>query len=83
MGTSAGKRRREQQKLEKARAKAERRASLKEAEPEDLSAGDPRNEAELIEDLRNLQQSFEAGEISSEQFEERRNFLQAEFGQLS
>jgi hypothetical protein len=83
MPSSAGKRQRERQKLEKAQAKAERRAAQRSADSgpeEDLH---PRSESELIEDLGTLQRAFEAGEVSQEDFDERRDRLQVEFGRLS
>jgi len=82
MGTSAGKRRREQEKLEKARAKAGRRAARQAVDP---AAGEPLSqlsESQLIEELGALHRSLEAGEISPETFEERRDHLHAQFEQL-
>ena len=82
MGTSAGKRRREQEKLEKARAKAGRRAARQAGDP---AAGEPLSqlsESQLIEELGALHRGLEAGEISPEAFEERRDHLHAQFEQL-
>jgi hypothetical protein len=83
MPSSAGKRERERQKLEKAQAKAERRAAQRAVEPDPDDGSHPRSESELIEDLAALQRAFEAGEVSQEDFDERRGRLQAEFGRLS
>lgn len=83
MGTSAGKRQREREKLEKAKAKAERKAARHAIGDE---PGEPvlhQSEAELIESLGALHRAFEAGELSPEDFEERRDRLQAQFEQLS
>jgi hypothetical protein len=81
--SSAGKRDRERQKVEKAQAKAERKAARQAAGAAPGEDGPARSEAEIIEDLSALHQAFEAGEISLEDFEARRDDLQAEFGQLS
>jgi hypothetical protein len=82
MASSVGKRQREQQKLEKARAKAERKAARQAAQGEQHEVA-PRSESELIADLSALHHAFEAGDISPEEFEDRRDQLQAQFGQLS
>jgi hypothetical protein len=78
MATSAGKRERERQKMEKAKAKAERKAARQAADPQPED-GSSRSESELIEDLGELHRAYEAGEVSLEDFEERRDRLQAEF----
>jgi hypothetical protein len=83
MPSSAGKRQRERQKLEKAQAKAARRAAQRAADAGPEGSFYPRSESEFIEDLEGLQRAFEAGEVSQEDFEERRDRLQAEFEQLS
>ena len=82
MPSSAGKRRREQQKLEKAQAKAQRRVARQSAPQPSEDLGH-RSEAALIDELRALHLAFEAGEVSPEDFEERHNRLQAQFEQLS
>ncbi len=85
MSSSIGKRERERQKLEKAKAKAERKAARREADA-DSEVEDPsplRSEGELIEDLGALHRAFEAGELTPEEFEERRTSLHAEFERLS
>jgi len=81
MPSSAGKRQREQQKLEKARAKADRKAARQEA-PEPVEVPTGRTEPELIDDLRRLHEEHEAGEVSAEEFEERRDRIQAQLEQL-
>lgn len=83
MPSSAGKRERERQKLEKAQAKAERKAARQAADRQLEDPSSVRSESELIEDLGALHRAFEAGEITSEDFENRRDRLQAEFGQFS
>jgi hypothetical protein len=75
MATSVQKRQREQQKLEKAQAKAARKV-------EPLENAAHRSEAELIEDLEALHRAFEAGNVSPEDFEEHRDRLQAQFALL-
>lgn len=83
MPSSAGKRERERQKVEKAQAKAERRAARQAAVTEPEEAPLVRSESELMEELEALHRAFEAGEISPEDFESRRDRLQAEFGQIT
>lgn len=79
---SVGKRQRERQKLEQAQAKAERRAARHAADIEPDVVRSHRSEAELIEDLAALHQALEAGELSTEEFEERRAGIQAQLEQL-
>jgi hypothetical protein len=83
MASSAGKRERDRQKLEKAQAKAERKAARQAADAQGEAESSSRSESELIDELAALHRAFEAGEISVEVFEEKRDSLQAEFGQLS
>src|SRR5579872_1920446 len=85
MSSSIGKRQREQQKLERAELKAQRRAVRQAAGAED---GPPaghsgRSQPELIDDLRILQQRFGDGEISAEDFAEYRDQIQAQLERLS
>lgn len=83
MSSSVGKRQREQQRVEKSRVKAERKAARR-ASDADLAALSPiRSESELIEDLSAFHRAFEAGKLSPEDFEERRDRLQAQLDQLS
>jgi hypothetical protein len=82
MASSAGKRERERQRLEKAKAKADRKAARQAADPESGTTSS-RSESELIEELGALHRAFEAGEMSLEEFGERRERLQAEFGELA
>jgi hypothetical protein len=80
--STVGKRDRERQKIEKAQAKAERRA-VRQTDGEGIPRDEPvRTEAELVEQLASLQRLLEAGSVSPEEFEDRRALLQAEFGQL-
>ncbi|MHB1583758.1 MAG: hypothetical protein ACYCU7_06170 [Acidimicrobiales bacterium] len=85
MSSSVGKRQRERQKVERAQAKAERRAVRHaagggHAEPVGFS---DRSEPELIDELRALQRVFGEGEMSAEDFEDRRDGIQAQLGRLS
>jgi hypothetical protein len=81
MATSVQKRQREQQKLEKAQAKAARKVA-RQIPAEPLENAAHRSEAELIEDLQALHRAFEAGDVSPEDFEEHRDRLQAQFALL-
>jgi hypothetical protein len=83
MASSAGKRERERQKLEKAKVKAERKAARQASDAQSEDGSSSRTESELIEDLGDLQRAFETGTLSLEDFEERRDRLQAEFEQLT
>jgi hypothetical protein len=78
MGGSAGKRRREQERLEKTSAKVARRAI------DAVPAGplSQLSESELIEDLGALHRALETGNITLEDFEERRDRLHAQFEQF-
>jgi hypothetical protein len=82
MGSSAGKRRREQEKLEKAKAKAGRKAARRAVDAAPARPLSQLSESELIEDLGALHRAFEAGDITPEDFEERRDRLHAQFEQL-
>ena len=85
MSSSVGKRQRERQKLERAQAKAERKAARQAsgAEDEDAAGLSDRSEPELIDDLAALQRSFGDGEVSAEDFAERRDRIQAQLERLS
>ncbi len=85
MSSSVGKRQRERKKLERAHVKAERKAVRQAAGAEDADGAEPshRSEAELIDDLRELQRAFEDGEITSEDFEVRRDRIRADLERLS
>lgn len=83
MSSSAGKRERERQKRERAQAKAERRAARQETGSEDTDRYPSRSEAQLIDELGLLHRASEAGEVSPEDFEERRNQIQIQFDRLS
>jgi hypothetical protein len=82
MSSSVGKRQRERQKLERAQAKAKRRAARQATGSEPTDGFSPRSESELIEDLGALHRAFEAGEMSPEDFEDRRDRIQAQYEQL-
>ena len=80
--STVGKRDRERQKIERAQAKAERRAG-RQSDSEGIPPDEPvRTEAELVEQLASLQHLLEAGSVSPEEFDDRRALLQAEFGLL-
>lgn len=83
MSSSVGKRLRERQKQERAQAKAERKAARQATSTEETDGSSPRSEMELIEELGALQRTFETGEISPEDFEERRGRVQAQLERLS
>jgi hypothetical protein len=83
MSSSVGKRRREQQKQERAQSKAERKAARRAMSTEEAADPSPRSEMELIEELGVLQRTFETGEISPEDFEERRGRIQVQLERLS
>jgi hypothetical protein len=85
MSSSIGKRQRERQKIERAQVKAERRAGRLAGGPEDIdpAAIPDRSESELIDDLRALQRASEAGEVSTEDFEVRRDSIRAALERLS
>jgi len=83
MTSSVGKRQRERQKLEQAQAKAERKAARRSAGAEPALVQPHRSEAELIEDLAALHRALEAAKVSPEEFEERRDLVQAQLEQLS
>jgi hypothetical protein len=72
--TTFGKLQRERTKKEKAAAKAERRAARLEDTVETPGAG-PANEAAVIAELEALHERYDAGDLSLEDFETRRNAL--------
>lgn len=83
MSSSIGKRQREQQKQERAQAKAQRKVARQTTSATGVDDPSPRSEAELIEELGVLQRTFEASEISPEDFEERRGRIQGQLERLS
>jgi hypothetical protein len=85
VSSSVGKRQREQQKLERAQVKAQRKAARQAASAEDADAAglSDRSEPELIDDLRALQRAFEDGEMSAEDFTDRRDRIQAQLERLT
>jgi hypothetical protein len=82
MGSSAGKRRREQERLEKTRAKAGRKAARRAIDAVPAGPLSQLSESELIEDLGALHRALETGNITLEDFEERRDRLHAQFEQF-
>lgn len=83
MGSSAGKYQRERQRRERAQAKAERKVARQATGVEEIDGHSPRSETELIDDLGSLQRTFEAGTISADDFEERRDRIRAQLERLS
>jgi hypothetical protein len=83
MASSAGKRLRELQKLERAQSKAQRKAARAATSAEPVEVVSHRSESQLIEEMAALHRDFEAGTVSTEDFEERRDRIQTELGQLS
>jgi hypothetical protein len=79
--TTAGKRNLQQQKREKAQAKEARRAARRAAEP-DASVLPGDSEAELIEQLASLQRAAESGEVSDQEFDERRERIRKQLEQI-
>lgn len=85
MSSSVGKRQHERQKLERALEEAKRKATRRAAGTanEDAAGLSDRSEPELIDDLAALQRAFGAGEMSAEDFAERRDRIQAQLERLS
>lgn len=77
-----GKRQREQQKQEKARLKVERRQSRHAGGDEPSAAPPGATEAELVDALASLHRALESGEVTMQQFEERREFIRTQLEQL-
>jgi hypothetical protein len=82
VSSSVGKRQRERQKVERARAKAERKAARQASSDEPIEELSTRSESELMEDLGALHRAFEANEVSLEDFEARRDEIQVQFERL-
>lgn len=82
MSSSVGKRQREREKVERAQAKAERKAARQASAGEVVDGLSPRSESELMEDLEALHRAQEAGEVSLDDFEVRRDRIQAQFERL-
>ncbi len=82
MSSSIGKRQRERQKLERAQIKTERKAARQATDSEVVDDPSPRSESELVEELGALHRAFEADEVSLEDFETRRDRIQAQLERL-
>ncbi|MGB7051219.1 MAG: hypothetical protein WBG41_06600 [Acidimicrobiales bacterium] len=80
--TTIGKRNVQQQKREKARAKEERRAARRAVEPDESTEPVDVSEAELIEELAALHGAVEAGRLSLEESEERREHIRKQLEQI-
>lgn len=82
MSSSIGKRQRERQKLERAQIKTRRKAARQAPDLEMDDDPSPRSESELLEELSALHRAFEADEVSLEDFETRRDQIQAQLERL-
>ena len=80
--TTSGKRQRQQQQREKAQAKVERKAARQASEPEGLTQPVESSELELMEELAVLHRSIEAGHITYQEFEERREHIRQQLEHL-
>ncbi len=80
--TTSGKRQRQQQQREKAQAKVERKAARQASEPEELAQPVESSELELMEQLAVLHRSIEAGDLSYQEFEERREHIRQQLEHL-
>ncbi len=81
--TTYGKRAREQQKREKAKAKADRRlARQHEGDAEEPGAPVGSSEAELVEELATLHQDFQEGRVDLEELEERQELIRERLQRL-
>ena len=83
MASSAGKRQREAQKVDKAQAKAERKAARLASEPEDITLPPGRSESAIIDDMAELHRASKSGEISPEEFSDRLSVLQRQLQQFT
>jgi hypothetical protein len=79
---TAGKRNLQQQKREKAQAKVARKAARRAVDPDATPVQVEASESELIEQLANLHRAAEAGDVSAQDFEERREHLRKQFEQI-
>jgi hypothetical protein len=77
-----GKRQVQAQKRAKAQAKTERREARHSGEPEPDGASSGMSEPEIMEELATLSRALEAGEISLQEFEERREHLRSQLERL-
>lgn len=66
--------------MEHSQAKAKRKAARQESSVEPVVPSH-RSEAELMEDLAALQRALEVGDVSPEEFEERRHRIRAQLEQ--
>lgn len=80
--TTSGKRQREQQQREKAQAKVERKAARQASEPEGLTQPVESTELELMEEMAVLHRSIEAGDMSYQEFEEKREHIRQQLEHL-
>jgi hypothetical protein len=79
---TAGKRDQQKRKREKAQAKVARRAARRLDDTNTIGSPVDGSEAEVIEALATLQKAVEVGEVSLEEFEERREDFRKQFEQI-
>jgi hypothetical protein len=80
--TTYGKRQREQEKREKAQAKVERREARHAVDLEAVDEPVEASESELIEALAGLHGAFDAGDVTLDDFEERRDHIRAQLERI-
>jgi 16S rRNA G1207 methylase RsmC len=79
---TAGKRNLQQQKREKAQAKIARKAARRAADPDTSLVPVDASEAELMQQLADLHHAAEAGQVSAQEFEERREHIRKQLEQI-
>jgi hypothetical protein len=79
---TAGKRNLQQQKREKAQAKVARKAARRAADPDANVVPVEGSEAELMEELARLHHAAEAGQVSAQEFEDRREHIRKQLEQI-
>lgn len=80
--TTSGKRLRQERQRVKAQAKLERRAERRQVAAEESPEPVESTESELIDELAGLHRSLEAGELSLQDFEGRREHIRTQLEQL-
>jgi hypothetical protein len=80
---TAGKRNLQQQKREKAQAKIARKAARRAVDPDEALVPVEGSEAELIQQLADLHHAAQAGEVSAQDFEERRENIRKQLEQIA
>jgi len=77
-----GKRQREQEKREKAQAKAERRVARHTLDQDETVEPVEASESQLIDELATLHGAFEAGNVPLGEFEERRDNIRTQLERI-